>query len=365
MLLETLHNWSPFKIDALGLVTLLGAEQVDGAVGSLKQSKVTDWLPLLGGHVIAGNQYARPVPGFVLYNITDGILATDLAGWFARWLLSQELTFNSTSVYITSVKQSRPYARDICALVIGICALTPIVILPALMGDWWGFANSISVILMIIIREMSLRLNRTALALAAAETGDGLSQPVKVFLTAPNGKALSLFSSRGILINCLLTTPRTPHHHLYNSILMIGWLAFGCHVISLGMATLVYQLPAVALLIGATILRVRHVGDDEYQIASRLKLDLKVAERQDFRAAAYARLQLSPKEEDSMLQWSLFPHKSNTHWWTKYRQCIADTTLKSFENWDRVLANLQQIHETTASEPKPGMNAKPAIYKSA
>lgn len=359
MYLDILRQWSPFKIDALGLVTILGADAVDGAIGSLKQSKITDWLPFLGGHVIASNQYIRPIPGFVLYNISDGILATDLAGWFARWLLSQDLTFNSTSVYITSSKRSQSCARDMCALVIGICALSPIIMMPAFMGDWWGFANSISMLVMTIIRELSLRLNRSALNLAAVETGDGLSQPVKVFLTAPNGKAVSVFASRGIVIHCLLTTPRTPYPRFYRGILMIGWLAFGCHIISLGKTTLFCQLPTVALLIGATILKVCQIGDDEHRIGSRLNLDLKVAERQDFRAAAYAHLQLSQKEEDSMVQWSMFPHRSNEFWWAKYRHCIANKSLKSFENWDQVLAKIQQVHEATATESKFLMEAKP------
>lgn len=33
------------------------------------------------------------MPGFTLYNMTDGIKGVDVTGWFCRWLLSQHLTW--------------------------------------------------------------------------------------------------------------------------------------------------------------------------------------------------------------------------------------------------------------------------------
>lgn len=78
MLLNYLVSWAPFHIDALGIVTFLGAEQIDQAVGRLARNRFTSCLPLLGAYKIAGNDIVKPIPGFTLYNITDGILATDL-----------------------------------------------------------------------------------------------------------------------------------------------------------------------------------------------------------------------------------------------------------------------------------------------
>lgn len=54
-----------------------------------------------------------------------------------------------------------------------------------------------------------------------------------------------------------------------------------------------------------------------------------------FRAAAYARLELTQVQEDAMVAWHLFPLRSNTDWWSKYEKIRADG---NFENWDNVLA---------------------------
>src|SRR5271156_582823 len=48
MLFHYLERWAPFRIDALGLVTLLGAERVDQVVGRLAHHRLTSCLPLLG-----------------------------------------------------------------------------------------------------------------------------------------------------------------------------------------------------------------------------------------------------------------------------------------------------------------------------
>ena len=41
-------SWRQFPLDALGLVTLIGAEEVNQAVGKLVSSRYTTILPLLG-----------------------------------------------------------------------------------------------------------------------------------------------------------------------------------------------------------------------------------------------------------------------------------------------------------------------------
>jgi hypothetical protein len=41
MPLEYLSKWAPFRIDALGLVTLIGADDVNRVVGRLVQSRYT------------------------------------------------------------------------------------------------------------------------------------------------------------------------------------------------------------------------------------------------------------------------------------------------------------------------------------
>lgn len=96
MALSFLYNWGPFRIDALGLVTMIGAEEVDGAIGRLIINPWTEYLPLLGSFIVAGNRFVQPVSGMTLHNITDGIRATDVSGWLSRWLNFREPNWNNT-----------------------------------------------------------------------------------------------------------------------------------------------------------------------------------------------------------------------------------------------------------------------------
>src|SRR2546421_5288458 len=98
--LKYVKSRAPFHIDALGILTLLGASEVDQAVGSLLSYNFTKYLPLLAANVIAQDAITKPIPGFVMYNITDGITATDIAGWLSRWVLSHDLTWHSTVLYL-------------------------------------------------------------------------------------------------------------------------------------------------------------------------------------------------------------------------------------------------------------------------
>src|SRR5579859_2437338 len=118
--LQILRDWSAFKIDALGLVTLLGADEVDIAVGRLGQNPYTDCLPLLGAYVFASNHFTKAIPGFVEYNIKKGITSSDIPGWFTRWLLSQEVRNNATKFIVSSTDKPRPLSTAFKACAIGI-----------------------------------------------------------------------------------------------------------------------------------------------------------------------------------------------------------------------------------------------------
>ncbi|RYP66162.1 hypothetical protein DL769_006106 [Monosporascus sp. CRB-8-3] len=331
-----LQQWAPFKIDALGLVTILGASQADMVLGQLTRNYLTEWLPLLGAYVIADNSITNPLPGFSLYNITDGILATDLAGWFARWLLCQDLSFCSSTIYISpivaSTSRRQRLRRDICSHSLGVLTLIPMV-LSILIGDWWGLANSISMLASVVVRRIILEQNRRAIDLAVDESEKTSCEEVKVFVTLPNGKAVAIRTTRGIVIDCLLTTPRPPNLKRYTASRAVGWFAFGCHIISLGMSSLVCQLVAVILLICPTVLVAWQIGMDRSQVGRKLAFSRDDAQV-PFRAAAYARLDLTPEQEESLVKWNLAPHRSNKLWWDKYRNVKA---LRNFESWDTIL----------------------------
>jgi hypothetical protein len=55
--LQTLSSWAPFHIDALGLVTPLGADEINVSVGHLAPSRWLEYMPLLAGFVVAGDGF--------------------------------------------------------------------------------------------------------------------------------------------------------------------------------------------------------------------------------------------------------------------------------------------------------------------
>ena len=337
MLLSDIRHWAPFRLDALGIVTLLGATELDLCIGRLVRNRLTEGLPVLAAYIVASNSIIKPIPGFVLHNISDGILATDITGWFARWLLCQNSTFASSVVSITLNQRPASKWDEFSAYIAGSLAIGPLLVLAILMGDWWGLVNGLSMLISVLVRRTVVGQNRAALDLAASRGNDRSKEMIKTFWALPTGTAITILAPRGVILDCLLTTPRPPHPRLYNLMRALGWLGFGCHVVSLGMASLVSQLLSLFLLLAATVLVVYAVGDEEAYIGSQLLLERKDSLEKDFRAATYARLNLSESEEASMVAWNLFPHKSNEKWWDRYRDYQDKKEAGALLDWDTLL----------------------------
>ncbi|VUC19909.1 unnamed protein product [Clonostachys rosea] len=321
-------NWAPFDIDALGIVTLLGAEEMDIGVGQLTRNTFTECLPLLGAHVVANNRITQPIPGFTLYNITDKIVATDVSGWFARWLICQNVTYCSTTIDVKPIPFSHIKNRQLTNLFsFALGSLTPLLTaLSCLVGDWWGFVNSIASLVSVLVRKIVVGSNRRALDRAVGKGEEMSQQQVKVLVHLPGGHVVTIRTTRGILLECLLTTPRPLNPFWYNATRAAGWAAFGIHIISLGMASLFCQLYTVLLLVLPTVLVARHIGTECSFIGQRLFIKRTDAEV-PFRAAMYAQLDLTPTEEESL--------RSNTDWWTKYHKVTQEG---DFSNWNQILA---------------------------
>lgn len=325
MFLSSIKDWAPFHLDL--------------SIGRLARNSFTEGLPLLATHTITSNSITKPIPGFVLYNISDGIQATDVTGWFCRWLLRQNFTFASSTVSITLRSSQVSKKWDMMSnYAVTLLTLGPLIVLAVLIGDWWGLANAIAMIVSVVIRRIIVGQNRAAIDLAATKSRATSAEIVKTFWTLPNGTSITVIAPRGVVLDCLLTTPRSMKPQRYNFARGIGWIAFGCHVVALGMTSLFLQLFSIAVLLIATVLVVHGVGDDETCIGSQLSLQRIDSPGKDFRAAAYARLNLTETQEASMVQWNLFPHKSNERWWARYRDCVSENRTEAFEEWDKLLA---------------------------
>lgn len=211
--------------------------------------------------------------------------------------------------------------KRVVPMLLGASVLGFLLVLNGLTRDWWGFANSISMLISVIVRRVVTSQLCRAIDCQIQHVSTDPSEIVKCFCTFPDGTAVTIVTQRKILVDCLLTEPRPPNSRLYESCRAWGWVAFGYHVVVLGMACLFNQILSVMVLLSSTVIITRGIGSNETEIGSRLKLQRLDSTLPGFRSAAYARMGLTPIEEASMQAWNLFPHESNEFWWNRYRKC--------------------------------------------
>lgn len=305
-------------------------------------SPTTEWLPVLGSYIFASNPFITSTqPGFVLYNITDGIMATDICSWFTRWLLSYPITYSATTVRLRIDRTRVSAGTRLLSMLIGCVVMLPILVFSAMIRDWWGFSNIAAMILSVVVRQQMVSQLRDAVDRDVDSFSLDPGQEVKVFLTLPNGKAVTIYGPRQAIVHCLLTDPRPIRPRVYMALRVLAWTAFGVHVITLGMATLISQMLTVTVLIVGSVLTGFGVGYRPETLGSRLRLEVDRGDPAWVRSQAYAKLNLTEVEEDYMVHWSLFPQRKNEVWWTKYRQkeaSLRSTSFQSASSTEKVVA---------------------------
>lgn len=118
---------------------------------------------------------------------------------------------------------------------LGSATLFPVIILPVIMCDWWGLANALSLVIAVLVRYYIVRANRYAIDRSTEKGVHQTNIVVKTFRKLPDGSSVTIYTPRGILAECLLSTPRPAGPKLYVLCRYIAWLAFIVHVFSLGM----------------------------------------------------------------------------------------------------------------------------------
>ena len=337
-------NWSPFNIDALGIITMIGAEQVDSAIGRLVRSRYLEYLPLLGAFIFASDQFADAKSGFAVYNLTAGIMTTDIAGWFSRWCMSQR--FNRSNSHVRWTVDNRPSRKEkwrigpqtadgLLAGFIGISINATLLVLTILQGDWWGLANAVSMVVSVIVRAYVVQQNRNALDVAAKKAfhaSNGNNKEEKILVILSDAKMVTMYVPSGIVYSCFVSKPDIEKKAMYYKVRMLGWGGFAVQVVSLGMSGLATQLITVFLMVVATIAIHFHIGCNEEMVGACLR-----ARKGDFgpkrprRKDVYAVLGLESHEEESMLAWNLMPHKktpSAREWWNSYKDDKAKYEMK-------------------------------------
>lgn len=271
------RNWSPFRLDALGLVTLIGAEEVCVAIGGLQFSWLTEYLPLLGSFLIASNRFTQPLPGYTAYNITSGMIPPEINGNFTRWLdhhfgsgprrdagtawLDFEAPIGNEARWS---RWKRPFALFV-SFVLNGALLT----LAVLQGDWYGMANSVAMIISVMVRtslidqhESKLHdLVKTAQKSLYDKDGQKIDmKPLKVLIDSPSSSKVAVCMVPPPLIRCLLLTYAESSRPWYRLSRLVGWAAFAVHVISIGQSYLISQLVAVAILAMSTVATIYRIG---------------------------------------------------------------------------------------------------------
>lgn len=340
MLLSSLSHWAPFRIDALGLVTLIGADEVNNSVGRLVQSRYTKYLPLLGASIVANDQFTTMTSGFHLYNVSDAITTTSLSAWLTRWLNSQELKM-STTVYEWSVAPEKTQKNrlggtkiwwNLLAAIIGSLAIGGSFMMAILMSDWWGLVNATSMAMSVVVRCRLVQENANALDRAVLDECYGRSdidnshgdlEKVKLLISLADGRMVTMYAPRGLVLEGFTKRLTILRPHLYTCIKALGWFVFGVHVLSLGQAEFVSQIYSVSLLVLSTWATVKGLGCNEYSItdhisAKRIESSGHRESRPDKRMWAYIKLECNDVEEEFLADWGLLPRKANTKWWRTF-----------------------------------------------
>ncbi|KAJ4369183.1 hypothetical protein N0V83_006267 [Neocucurbitaria cava] len=328
--LASVKSWSPFKIDALGIVTLLGADAVRKSLGRLTYSPF-EYFPLLAGHIFADNSVADPIPGFILYNITEGMKATDLSAWFTRWLLCQKVTYSATKLKITGTTRGRePTSHHSRARTIALVLNSFLIIWPLLSSDWYGSVASFSLVGLVAVRIWTLRAMRQSLDANFEQASSATkSSPVNLFISLPTGERITVTTTTGITQDCLLTEarPKSSWNHMIAQ--TIAWVAFGIHVVSLGMACLAVQLALLISTLACSVAVVRcwwseGWNSEEHRLGSRMVIKRSDTSGVQSMAKMYVLLGLNDEEEQNMVDWSLIPTRSSRLWLPTYRQFKED-----------------------------------------
>ncbi|KAJ5380412.1 uncharacterized protein N7496_002840 [Penicillium cataractarum] len=311
-----LASWAEgtgLHIDALGLVTLLGAEEMDRSIGRLVPSLYFDFLPLLGAFVVAGNRFTQKKSGFTLYNVSEGIMTTELAGWFSRWLQGQEL-HRVRSIIHWEVGDRPPRWRSflIGLLLISVPTHGTLIALTVLAADWWGFANVMAMIVSVVVRYIQVAQNQAGIdrnikdaqqeaqsynyrqkfeiyeaAIAHHEElhqkgtiSEETKLPVeprdpneiaKVIVITEDSKAVTIAAPRYLVKQAFTASPQIPNRVLYTMCQWTGWVAFAVHVISIGMAGLYTQICSVVIILVATVLTAHKVGCEDSTLLPLLR----------------------------------------------------------------------------------------------
>ncbi|KAF7194618.1 hypothetical protein HII31_04124 [Pseudocercospora fuligena] len=364
-------NWNPFRLDALGLVTLLGADEVARAVGSLTRNALTDYLPVFGAFKVASDQIASVEPGFALYNLSDFIYVTELAPWFTRWMnMNLQHKISALEWTIESAPRRLSLA-SIFAILLGFLVNAGLLALACVEGDWYGIANSVSMISSVLVRAAICGEHRRDIDAVAANyrkaTSAGPVPKKKFMFVTPDGKVAIGHIPISFIGAMLDNTSDPPNWTLLPSAIRsfvlgrssrarihaselksaklmpyisklviwslraVGWFAFGIQIVAIGQSYLLTQLCTVALMTMASVAAIYNIGVVEReQVGSWLTIKQCQCPfapgSKSGRLDAYAMLQPTVEEQEWLRERDLFPGLGNKTWYARWEDKVNNWT---------------------------------------
>ena len=253
--LKDLLGVHTFRLDALGIVTLLGAEEVNHALGRLVRNRWFENMPLLGAYVIAGDRISDPVGDPVgdleLRNLTRGVKTRTFAPWFARWLMSQSRAFPAKGALVRMSLEGKAPTKleDIYAASITLTTCSALVVLATLEGDWWGLVNALAILMSTLVRAFVVKAHKESLdRWIDGETGSNKKmfegELDKNLIITGQSKVIALMIPRGLgpPASALLTSLPPGSQWTFTLVQAIAWTAFAVHVIAVGMSRFIVQL---------------------------------------------------------------------------------------------------------------------------
>lgn len=140
-------------------------------------------------------------------------------------------------------------------------------------------------------------------------------------LVNPSGHTVMLHAPRAIITEVILTNPKPPSELIYHVTRILGWVRFAIHVISLGMSSLINQIPIVVVLLTNTLITAYYIGADHQHIGSKLHIERRdLKGKHDSRLEACIEFQLSGLEIENLSSWGELPSRSNQLWWDRYER---------------------------------------------
>ncbi|CAE6995017.1 hypothetical protein PTT_16152 [Pyrenophora teres f. teres 0-1] len=279
---DAVASWAgatQLRIDALGIVTMLGAEEINASVGRLLPSRYVEFLPYLGAFIIAGDRFRTKPPGFTVYETKGGVKSTELSGWFARWLKAQDFhevhhrvdwkVLNDSAQCAVRRKLRRSKLLSLC---IGFIFNGILLTASVLSGDWWGFANALSMIVSVAVRVFLLHQNRCSIDNAIRHatkisrdppksqdisaqgsskgsnpgidlpaqprdapknTRDPLLDLARAIIVLDDSRCVYMEAPRFLMATVFAKPLEVPNKWAYRVVRYIGWTAFAVQVIAL------------------------------------------------------------------------------------------------------------------------------------